>query len=41
MAHDPDRRQWAYGAWWTPATEDSDPQLLNPQPDPPSDAEQK
>lgn len=30
-----DPRQFAYGKWWTPATRDEDPQLLDPQPAPP------
>jgi hypothetical protein len=30
-----DPRQWAYGTWWSPGTEDSDPQPLDPQPGPP------
>lgn len=30
MALDP--RQWAHGTWWAPATENSDPVPLDPQP---------
>lgn len=24
--------QWAYGQWWSPATDNSDPEPLDPQP---------
>lgn len=31
-----DARQWAYSQWWSVPREGEDPQLLDPQPAPPS-----
>jgi hypothetical protein len=37
MSEQPDIRQWAYGKWWTPITEENpEPVLLDPQPPPPT-----
>lgn len=31
-----DPRQWAYGKWWSAPVAGEDPQLLDPQPAPPT-----